>query len=204
MIDAWRADEDVLTLYYSPHMTSIDNEAGRASGHADVLLSARGRQQARELGQHYAAEALAAVFCSDLQRAAETARIAFAERSRPIIPDARLREYDYGDLTQWPIAQVEAEFTRRVTELFPGGESLRHVVQRMGAFLHDAVRTYQGKAIVVIGHRATRYGLEYWCTHRPLDDIVWTPWEWREVPIWRYKVRLSGQSQHACTAQCER
>ncbi len=24
----------MLTLFYSPHMTSIDNEAGRASGHA--------------------------------------------------------------------------------------------------------------------------------------------------------------------------
>ncbi len=59
----------MLTIFYSPHMTSIDNEAGRASGHADVPLSANGRQLAQELGQHYAAEILDAVFCSDLQRA---------------------------------------------------------------------------------------------------------------------------------------
>lgn len=32
----------MLTLFYSPHMTSIDNEAGRASGHADVPLSEAG------------------------------------------------------------------------------------------------------------------------------------------------------------------
>ncbi len=37
----------MLTLFYSPHMTSVDNEAGRASGHADVPLSALGRQQAQ-------------------------------------------------------------------------------------------------------------------------------------------------------------
>ncbi len=42
----------MLTLFYSPHMTNVDNEAGRASGHADVPLSALGRQQAQELGQH--------------------------------------------------------------------------------------------------------------------------------------------------------
>jgi broad specificity phosphatase PhoE len=45
----------MLTLFYSPHMTSIDNETGRASGHANVPLSALGRQQAQEVGQHYAA-----------------------------------------------------------------------------------------------------------------------------------------------------
>jgi broad specificity phosphatase PhoE len=42
----------MLALYYSPHMTSVDNEIGRASGHADVPLSILGRQQAQELGQH--------------------------------------------------------------------------------------------------------------------------------------------------------
>jgi broad specificity phosphatase PhoE len=66
----------VLTLFYSPHATSVDNEAGRASGHADVPLSAIGRRQAHELGQHYTMEALHAVFCSDLQRAHATAEIA--------------------------------------------------------------------------------------------------------------------------------
>jgi alpha-ribazole phosphatase/probable phosphoglycerate mutase len=47
----------MLTLFYSPHMTSIDNEAGRACGHADVPLSALGRQQAQEPGQQYATSA---------------------------------------------------------------------------------------------------------------------------------------------------
>jgi broad specificity phosphatase PhoE len=52
----------MLTLFYSPHMTSVDNEAGRASGHADVPLSALGRKLAQELGQHYATETINAVF----------------------------------------------------------------------------------------------------------------------------------------------
>lgn len=177
----------MLTLFYSPHMTSVDNEAGRASGHADVPLSALGQQQARELGQHYATEALDAIFCSDLQRASTTAQIAFAGRTLPLVPDARLREYDYGDLTQYPTAQVEEEFPRRITAPFPHGESLLMVVRRVGDFLHDVLRTYDGKAIVVIGHRATRYGLEYWCGDASLEEIVHAPWQWRDIPIWRYE-----------------
>src|SRR5579872_4387920 len=176
----------MLTLFYSPHMTSIDNEAGRASGHADVPLSEAGRGLARELGQHYEQEKLDAVFCSDLQRAFVTSQIAFAGRNLPVVPDARLREYDYGDMTQYPIAQVDQEFARRITEPFPNGESLLMVAQRVGAFLRQALREYDGKTIVVIGHRATRYGIQYWCSGDSLEDIVMTPWEWREIPIWRY------------------
>src|SRR5579863_7943607 len=125
----------MLTLFYSPHATSVDNEAGRASGHADVPLSAPGLQQARELGRHYARKELNAIFCSDLQRARTTTKIAFSRRGLPIVPDARLREYDYGEMTQYPIAQVEEEFMRRIWEPFPGGESLLMVVQRVGSFL---------------------------------------------------------------------
>lgn len=176
----------MLTLFYSPHLTSVDNEAGRASGHADVPLSARGQQLARELGQHYEGIALDAVFCSDLQRAYTTAEIAFSERNLPIMPDARLREYDYGEMTQYPIAQVEEEFERRITEPFPNGESMLMVAQRVGAFLHDVLHEYDEKTIVVIGHRATRYGLEYWCGDASLEQIVRARWEWRDVPIWRY------------------
>lgn len=179
----------MLTIFYSPHATSVDNEAKRASGHADIPLSATGREQARELGRHYADKALDAVYCSDLQRATETAEIAFSGRGIHIVPDARLREYDYGTMTQYPVAQVEAEFARRITEPFPGGESLLMVVQRVETFLRDVLHEYDGKTIVVIGHRATRYALEYWCNNISLDDIVRASWPWLDVPIWRYELR---------------
>ena len=124
----------MLKVFYSPHATSVDNEAKRASGHADVPLSSLGRRQAQELGQHYATETLDAVFSSDLQRATTTAQIAFANRGLPLAPDARLREYNYGDMTQHPIEQVEAEFPRRVISPFPHGESLQMVVQDIDSY----------------------------------------------------------------------
>jgi broad specificity phosphatase PhoE len=178
----------MLTLFYSPHMTSVDNEAGRASGYADIPLTAAGRQLSIELGQHYAAEQLDAVFCSDLQRATATSEIAFSPRLLPITPDARLREYDYGDMTQYPVEQVEKEFPRRIIEPFPNGESLMMVLQRMGTFLRDVLRTHDGKTLVLIGHRATRYALRYWCDNASFEEIIYTPWEWLAVPIWRYEL----------------
>ncbi len=187
----------MLTILYSPHMTSVDNEARRASGHADVPLATVGFERARELGRHYAAESLDAVFYSDLQRAAETARLVFEGRAVPLVGDARLREYDYGELTQYPVEQVEREFPRRITQPFPRGESLLMVVERVGAFLRELFPAYDEKTIAIIGHRATRYGLECWCDTRSLEQIVRTPWEWREIPIWRYKLNAQQLERRA-------
>ncbi len=178
----------MLSLFYSPHSTSIDNEAGRASGHADVPLSALGQQQAYILGQHYADEKIDAVFHSDLQRATSTAHIAFSHRAIPLIPDKRLREYDYGDMTQSPTAKVEQEFPQRIINPFPNGESALMVIQRVGEFLRSAFDVYDGKTLIVIGHRATRYGIAYWCGNTSVEEIVNTPWEWKTIPIWHYQV----------------
>ena len=152
-------------------------------------LSARGRREARELGERYAIQSLDAIFSSDLQRAFVCAELAFAGRLLPRVRDARLRECDYGDLTQYPFDQVERERRQRLTEPFPNGESVLMVVQRVGHFLRDVLRDYDGKTIAVIGHGATKYGIDYWCATASLEDILSTPGEWRASNIWRYEVQ---------------
>ncbi|HZC08148.1 MAG TPA: histidine phosphatase family protein [Ktedonobacterales bacterium] len=181
----------MLTIYYSPHATSLDNEAGRASGHADVPLSDRGRQGALAVARQYLAIPMDAAYCSDLRRAADTAASLIADRATPLIPDMRLREFDYGTMTQWARERVEAEFPLRITTPFPGGESMLTVVERVGSFLRDALATHDGKTVVVIGHRGTKWGFDYWAGSQSLEEIARTPWEWREIPIWRYALESS-------------
>jgi broad specificity phosphatase PhoE len=175
----------MLTVFFSPHSQSTDNATGRASGHADVPLSAHGEQVAQQLGEQYQQKMLHTVFCSDLQRAHKTGQIAFSDINIPIIRDARLREFDYGELTQCPTEELALK--TRINDPFPGGESISMAVQRVGDFLRDMAREYDGKTIVVIGHVATKYGLEYWSSNDSLEDIVNRPWEWRDIPIWDYQ-----------------
>jgi broad specificity phosphatase PhoE len=132
-----------------------------------------GRQQAHQLGEHYAAYPLDAVFCSDLQRAYRTAEIAFSARNVPIISDVRLRETDYGERTQCPRSQLGLE--QHITEPFPNGESLFMAVQRVGDFLRETLRDHDGKIVVVIGV-ATRHGLEYWSSDASVEEIVAATW----------------------------
>lgn len=194
----------MLTLYYSPHSTSVDNEAHRASGQADVPLSEVGKRQAQELGQHYASMKIDAVFCSDLQRASTTAQIAFSERKLPIIPDARLRECDYGKLTQCPTDQIDEAFMRYISEPFPEGQSVMMAVEGVGDFLREVWRNYDGKTVVVVGHRATKYGIEYWNGNSPLEEIIETPWEWRDIPIWRYEFEENNFNRPKLITKSER
>jgi len=174
----------MVTIIFEAHGTTVDNEAKRASGHNDCPLSALGEEQARELGKRYKNEELAAIFCSDLARSYRTAEIAFAGRDVRIIQDARLRECDYGDLTGSPSEIIEQERPRRVHEPFPNGESYEQAAARMKSFLNSLFPEYHGKQILVIGHRATQYGLMHWVDVIPLFESVEAPWSWQ--PGWVY------------------
>ena len=168
-------------------MISTDNEAGRASGHADVPLSDRGCRLAGALAEHFGAIPLDAVYCSDLQRASRTATLAFGPRGLPIFADARLRETDFGALTQHVTSEIHDD--EHITLPYPGGESLTSVVQRVGGFLRAALGAHDGKTIAVIGHRATKYGIAYFSGEQSVAAVVTTPWEWLDVPLRRYELR---------------
>ncbi|PIR96685.1 MAG: hypothetical protein COT91_05485 [Candidatus Doudnabacteria bacterium CG10_big_fil_rev_8_21_14_0_10_41_10] len=59
----------------------------------------------------------------------------------------------------------------------------------MKFFLLDLLKKYDGKTVLIIGHRATQYALEYFINKTLLRQAVTTPWAWR--PGWEYRlVRL--------------
>jgi broad specificity phosphatase PhoE len=175
-----------LLVLFETHATSLDNEAGLASGWFDVGLSTRGEDQARELGVRRRADDLAAVFCSDLTRAVRTAEIAFHDRTIPIVRDARLRECDYGTLTRRHAPEVEAQRASRISVPFPDGESYEQVVDRVAAWLNHTALAFGGRTVLVIGHRATFYALEHLIRRAPLHDVINAPWTWQ--PGWTYRV----------------
>jgi broad specificity phosphatase PhoE len=171
------------SLLFETHATSLDNEAGLASGWHDVDLSPLGETQAREMGERYRAELPEVVFASDLWRAWRTAEIAFGEHV-PVVRDIRLREIDYGHLTRHTIAEVEARRAASVTTPYPGGESYTQVVERVRAFLEEAREDQPGNRFLVVGHRGTLYALEHLLGGRSLAEVVVAPWVWQ--PGWRY------------------
>jgi broad specificity phosphatase PhoE len=175
----------LMVVIFETHATSLDNEAGLASGWFDVDLSPAGEAQAHALGARRLADELAAVYVSDLRRSVRTAAIAFAARDLPIVRDARLRECDYGELTRQPAAALGPR-ERFIDTPFPGGESLTDVVARMDDWLRETRPAHAGATILVIGHRASFYAFEHLLRGIPLRDAVTAPWVWQ--PGWKYAV----------------
>jgi broad specificity phosphatase PhoE len=175
-----------LVVLFETHATSLDNEAGFASGWFDIALSTTGEDQARALGERRRCDDLAAVFCSDLSRSFRTAEIAFRDRGVPIRQDARLRECNYGAMTRRPAAEIDERRATFISDPFPGGESYGQVVDRVSSWLVETAAAFAGQTVLVIGHRATFYALEHLIRGVPLGDAVTAPWTWQ--PGWTYRV----------------
>jgi broad specificity phosphatase PhoE len=181
----------MITVLFETHATSLDNEAGLASGHYDVALSPVGEEQARALGDRFRGREVDAIFCSDLQRSYRTAELAFGGCGIPIVRDRRLRECDYGTMTRKPRPQVISRVAERVDQPFPAGESYRQAASRMKEFLGEIAVRFDGKTILLVGHRATQYGLDHWLNGQPLESVLTAPWQWQ--PGWRYQLDPSRE-----------
>jgi 2,3-bisphosphoglycerate-dependent phosphoglycerate mutase len=179
-------------IVFETHSLSTDNEAGIATGWLEGELSDEGRRLARRLGERRRSERVDAVYTSDLGRAVETAELAFGDSGIPIRYDARLRECDYGALNGRPAAEVERERERRIDDPFPGGESYRQTVERMRPFLAEVAAEHEFGRVVVIGHSATRWALEYLLEGVPLEELVSAPFEWQEG--WLYELTGAVES----------
>ncbi|MEZ4711697.1 MAG: histidine phosphatase family protein [Caldilineaceae bacterium] len=184
-----------VEIVFETHSWSEDNEAGRASGWRHSRLSAKGRDLAAELGQRRRHDGIQAVFTSDLERAAETARIAFAATDIPILQDWRLRECDYGDGNGMLASELHVDRTRYLDEPYPTGESWRQAVYWVGQFLNDLPLRWDGGRVLVIGHVATRWGLDHYINGQPLAELMTADFAWRAG--WEYILAVGIDENYA-------
>jgi broad specificity phosphatase PhoE len=175
-----------IELVFETHSTTVDNEQGRATGWLPGQLSERGRAQAQQLGRRRTGDGITATFSSDLTRAAETATVAFGAAGIPVLYDWRLRECDYGQRNGMPVAELHAGRREHLDRPYPGGESWRQAVARVGRFLGDLPLRWNEQRILVIGHVATRWGLDHFIGGVRLEELVEQDFAWREG--WEYRL----------------
>ncbi len=174
-----------VQITYFVHGTTQDNIDHLASGHNDIVLSARGIEEAKKLGT-LVKEYFDVVITSDLQRAIDTARLAFSNKF-PLLQDKRLRECDYGILTQkhkdWDISEY-------IIKKYPRGESYKDVEKRMNEFIAFLKERFNGKHIAIVAHQGPQLALEVLTKHKTWEQAIAEDWrntkEWR--PGWKYVI----------------
>ena len=141
------------------HGETDDNAARRFQGHRDPPLNARGREQARALGDALAEQGIRALWSSPLRRALQTATIAGAILGLEPRLDARLMEVDVGRWAGRLYADVAADEPDAFTEWrsgspafrFPGGESLQEQGERVAKVLEE-IAGGPHKPVLVVCH----------------------------------------------------
>lgn len=97
-----------VELVYETHAITTDNEAGVATG----WLPENSPSAVTGVRPSWDSDVLITgsrvAYVSDLQRALDTASIAFDGASCPVIPDWRLRECNYGLLNGMPTERLES------------------------------------------------------------------------------------------------
>lgn len=172
-----------VQLIYETHSTTVDNEAGVATGWLPGELSTQGRRQSVELGQRRRDVDL--VVSSDLRRAVETAELAFAGSAVARHQDRRLRECDYGELNGAPVTSLLPR-ARYIDRPFPGGQSYREVVEQTREFLAELSSRYDGCRVLLVSHSANRWALQNLLLGTPMQELVDAPFDWQ--PGWKFEL----------------
>jgi broad specificity phosphatase PhoE len=124
------------------------------------------------------------VFSSDLGRASETVSIAFDGCGIPVLYDWRLRECDYGQCNGMPAAEMHRGRREHLEQPYPGGESWRQAVTRVGRFLGDLPLRWDNQRVLIVGHVTTWWGLDHFIAGTTLEDLAGQEFGWREG--WEY------------------
>lgn len=135
----------------------------RFAGSTNVALSDEGRAQAEQLGTRLSTEKIDAVYCSQMARAFDTARlVAGTTHPAPVIrPD--LREIDHGRWEGLTRKEVEERFGDEYlawendpfTVAPLNGETGLGVLARALPAVRQILTAHQGKTVAIVSHKAT-------------------------------------------------
>jgi probable phosphoglycerate mutase len=136
-----------MRLILTRHGETVENREGIVQGRLPGRLSKRGRKQVKLLAQRLKDEHIDAIFSSDLDRAAETAReIAKYHEGTPLIFTPDLQERSFGELEGKPGLEVD---WHNPPEYFEPVEEIRERIRRI---LDYAYGHYPDGTVLFVAH----------------------------------------------------
>ncbi len=203
------------------HGETAWNVDTRIQGQLDIPLNEKGRWQAQRLARTLAArEPMAALYCSDLLRAWDTAQSISDTTGLAAVTDPGLRERSFGNFEGKTFAELEARWpadTARWRQRDPqwappDGESLMELRERVVTTTHRLAARHLGQQIVLVAHGGildTLYraatGLDVraprtWTLgNASINRLLWTP-QGLTLVGWSDSAHLEDEWQDEATA----
>jgi broad specificity phosphatase PhoE len=154
------ADVPRTRLYLVRHGALVTSDEWRYVGHRDVELSDTGRAQISALARRLNAVPFNAVYCSDLVRTVESARMLSAACGLEPVACPEFREINIGHWEGLTLADIldrfQEEFNARTREIasfrIKGGESFDDVRARALPRLERLLHENAGGTVLLVAH----------------------------------------------------
>lgn len=163
-------NSEITTIYIVRHGQSLSNaayESGKIQhstdyGELQSPLSELGKKQAREVAKKLRSVHFDAIFSSDLNRAVETAKFIAEDRNLTVKTEKTIRERMYGTYF-YSLTKEQREEAKKALQALneeekllhkfsPDGESSKDIINRFESFIHEIIKVYKGKTILVVNH----------------------------------------------------
>ncbi len=142
-----------MKLFIARHGQTQYNIETRICGRSNVRLTETGIRQAHTLAGSMVGKDIDIIIVSPLIRAKDTADIVGETLKVPVIVDERLAERDYGAIDgTYEGTPGFMEDWVQFGYVYPEGESLLKVIQRVYNFIDEIAITYKDKNVLVISH----------------------------------------------------
>ena len=141
-------------IYFTRHGETVWNVENKICGMTDSPLTARGQQQARQLGELVRDSGLRIdeILYSPLSRAADTAKAIAAATGLPARCEPRLREQCFGKYEGTPRDGAEFKVSKtHFADRYDGGESMLQLAQRLYNLL-DELKADENKTYLLVAH----------------------------------------------------
>lgn len=171
-----------MKLWLVRHGETEWNASHRYQGFSDIPLNERGLMQAKSAGALLTTEPLAAVYSSDLRRAAQTAAVIAASHQLPVETCTAFRELNFGVWEGLTYAQIMQQWPEELQLMYnfpahgraPAGEGFYDVAARAWRRLAALAVTHaDDAAIAVVAHDGVLRTLLCRLEQRPLEEL-WT------------------------------
>lgn len=144
-----------MKIIFARHGLTDYNVESKVCGVSSAMLTDKGKQQARALGERLKDKGIDIIICSPLQRAVDTAELANETLGKKIIIDYRFTEWDYGTYEGVKLNEVYDEFQKAKLQFgvrLGGGESVIELAHRVFCAIDDIREKHKDKTVLVVCH----------------------------------------------------
>ena len=173
-----------IKIVYYVHSTTVDNEEKRVTGWGESPLSEIGLKQAKANVEQLKEVEFDKIYCSDLKRAVNTAKIMWGETAK-IVLDKRLRECNYGEMTGINTKKMKKIMFNYIDNPFPNGESYKDVEKRVKGFLEEVKREGGRKKVAIVAHQAPQLAMEVILKNKKWKQAIKEDWRRKQPKQWK-------------------